>query len=253
MPLKPEVDLETFQTLDENTRAYYRQGDTDSVYVLDVEGVSDTGNLVSALEKIKEEKEKARREAMAAKKEQEALRKQLEEWEKKDAAQKVSNAEKTETFEQLYKRVETEKRELEEAHNNEKLKIQQKYRDLLLKNRVKDLSLQHGVIPAKLDQFMKVFHDRFDIEEDADKPIFKDANGDWFLKSTNEFFASLRKEADWAFVSNRAAGGLSENEGGSTSPRFGRNFELGPGKVLVINDEVSKQIKEGNFKITNAK
>lgn len=248
MPVKVELEAEEFSTLSDSQKELYRENE-EGKFVLDIEGVNDAGNLLSAYEKTKSRAKELESIQKEKEKELAQLKKQLDEKERLAATAKqnlaVTEGKYKEAYEETRKQLEDLERKAQEDHAS----LERKYKSVLLDQKIKEMSLKNGVDQERLTDFFDVVKNRFELDEDTGEIIFKDKHGVRYGKSETEHFLILQKEKDWAFKSGRKAGGADPKEAGTVTRKNTPVFNIAENKTFVATKENVEALLNGRLTI----
>lgn len=262
MSLKPEVTAEEFSTLDPTEKSFYKEvkstvtedGSAKEIitYVPDIEGVGDTGNLLNALEERKKEAASLKKSL----KEMEKTVNELKGLKHKTEQEKALAEQKKMEEEGKYKELlELTRRQAEEEKQEYDKILKQKeemFNKVVLDKEVKSWAVTHGgIIPERLDQFFKLYRDRFELDSEGNI-LCKDEKGNYNNLPMEKQFELLRNDAPWAVRSDRKGGGGNQQPGftqGHNGSNGFINIAQGSRPVLEIDKDTLQRMKNGSLEI----
>lgn len=253
MALKAEITAEAFTSLNDALKTEYELNEAEGTYVLRVEEVEDTSNLVKAYtiqktlakkleDENKEMKNRLRDFDVAAR-----------------DAKKLADAAKTDElkakgeYESLWQRTKMELQEKEAEFDRRISEREAHYRGLLLDKEIRAYAVtKGGIIPETVDNFLDSFKRRFDLAPNGDiLTIGRD--GQPTHQTLEKHFSALRAESPWFADSRRKGGGgdvpaipgVSVNGSGMTVVDISAN-----GGIYAPTKEQSDLARQGRAQMT---
>jgi hypothetical protein len=145
-----------------------------------------------------------------------------EERKRKEAEQKLADAQRTAEAlakgvpEAELQRIRDDEARARQPIEQERDQVKAELRKLKLTDRVKALALKAGVMADRIDDAMLVIEPRTDLG-DADGIVFKNEKGEVTAQSAEQFFADLKKAKPYYFAFDGGSGSGSQGSSRTTT------------------------------------